>query len=179
MFWEMRKVSIIICLKKNNKQQFASWWCVTTKWIQRQTGRGWTQSSNSTLGSQRGLRDRRRVSEPGNFPTTACTMMLQHDANYTFVLYLRFQIQLVLCAVLSRLSHVWFFTTLWTIACQAALSMGFSRQEYLRRLPCPPPGDLPNPGVEPASFTSPVLACGFFTTSAIWEAPDTTYTYFK
>ena len=89
-----------------------------------------TRSSNSTLGRRRELRDRRRVSEPGNFPTTACTIMLQHDTNYAFVLYLRFQIQLSLCAVLSHLSHVWFFATLWTIACQAALSMGFSRQEY-------------------------------------------------
>jgi len=65
-----------------------------------------TRSSNSTLGRRRELRDRRRVSEPGNFPTTACTIMLQHDTNYAFVLYLRFQIQLSLCAVLSHLSHV-------------------------------------------------------------------------
>ena len=39
-------------------------------------------------------------------------------------------------------------------ALQAPLSMGFSRQEYWSGLPCPPPGDLPNPGIEPASFTS-------------------------
>ena len=41
--------------------------------------------------------------------------------------------------------------TPWTIACQVPLSMGFSRQEYWSGLPCPPPGDLPNPGVEPRS----------------------------
>ena len=40
-------------------------------------------------------------------------------------------------------SHVWLFVTPWTVACQAPLSMGFSRQEYWSRLPCPPPGDLP------------------------------------
>ena len=56
------------------------------------------------------------------------------------------------------------FVTLWTIACQAPLSMGFSRQEYWSGLPCPPPGDLSNPGIEPASLTSPVLAGGFFNT---------------
>ena len=43
------------------------------------------------------------------------------------------------------------FVTPWTIACQASLSMRFSRQEYWSGLPCPPPGDLPNPGVEPRS----------------------------
>ena len=57
--------------------------------------------------------------------------------------------------------------TLWTVAHQAPLSMGFSRQEYWRGLSCPPPGDLPNPGIESGSLA---LAGGFFTTSATWEA---------
>ena len=56
-----------------------------------------------------------------------------------------------------------------TVAHQAPLSIGFSRQEYWSGLPCPPPGDLPNPGIKPASLISPVLAGRFFTTSAIWE----------
>ena len=54
--------------------------------------------------------------------------------------------------------------------CQAPLSMGFSGQEYWSGLLCPPPGDLPNPGIEPLSLMSPALAGGFFTTSATWEA---------
>ena len=58
----------------------------------------------------------------------------------------------------------------WTVAHQALLSMGFSRQEYWSGLPCLPPGDLPNPGIELPSLTSPALADGFFTTSATWEA---------
>ena len=45
--------------------------------------------------------------------------------------------------------------TPWTVACQAPLSVGFSRKEYWSGLPCPPPGDLPNPGIEPKS---PALA---------------------
>jgi len=49
--------------------------------------------------------------------------------------------------------------------------MGFSRQEYWSGLPCPPPGDLPNPGIEPMSLMSPALADMFFTISATWEAP--------
>ena len=57
------------------------------------------------------------------------------------------------------------------VARQVPLSMGFSRQEYWSGLPYPPPGDLPNPGIEPMSFTSPALAGRFFTTSATWEAP--------
>ena len=59
------------------------------------------------------------------------------------------------------LSHAPLFATLRTVACQAPLSMGFSRQEYWSRLPFPSPGDLPNPGIEPTSLA---LAGGFFTT---------------
>ena len=49
--------------------------------------------------------------------------------------------------------------------------MGFSRQEYWSELPFPSPGDLPNPGIQPASLKSPAFAGGFFTTSVTWEAP--------
>ena len=60
--------------------------------------------------------------------------------------------------------------TLWTVACQVLQSMGFSRQAYWNGLPCLPPGDLPDPGIEPSSLMYPALAGGFFTTSATWEA---------
>ena len=59
--------------------------------------------------------------------------------------------------------------TLWTIAHQAPLSMGFSRQEFWSGLLCPLPGDLPDPGIEPASSAAPALAGGFFITRATWE----------
>ena len=72
--------------------------------------------------------------------------------------------------VLSCFSYVRLFATLWTVAFKVSLSMGFSRQEYWSGLPNPPPEDLPDPGIEPASLTSPALADGFFTTSATWEA---------
>ena len=75
------------------------------------------------------------------------------------------------CICVKSLSRVQLFVTLWAVACQALLSMGFSRQEYWRGLPCPPPGDLPNPGTEPVSLISPALAGGFFTTSTTWEPP--------
>ena len=58
----------------------------------------------------------------------------------------------------------------WTVAHQAPHSMGFSRQEYWSGLPCPPSGNLPDPGVEPAFLMSLALAGRFFTTSATWEA---------
>ena len=68
-----------------------------------------------------------------------------------------------MCAcVLSASSRVWFFGTPWTVACQAPLSMGFSRQEYWSGLSCPPPGDLANPGIKQASLTSLALAGKFF-----------------
>ena len=59
--------------------------------------------------------------------------------------------------------------TPWTVAHQAPLSIGFSRQKCWSELPCPPPGDLPNPGTEPVSFMSSALAGEFFTTNATWE----------
>ena len=73
--------------------------------------------------------------------------------------------------VLSHFIHVQLCATPWTIAHQAPLSMGFSRQEYWSGLPCPPPGDLSDPGIEPASLVSPALAGRLFTTSTTWEAP--------
>ena len=66
-------------------------------------------------------------------------------------------------------SHVWLYATLWTVTRQALLSMGFSRQEYWSALPCPPPGDLPDPGMKPTSLASPALADSFFSISTTWE----------
>ena len=65
------------------------------------------------------------------------------------------------------------------LAHQAPLSMGFFRHEYRSGLPCPPPGDLPNSGIEPASLTSPALAGRFFTTSTTWEALNLVITVVK
>ena len=64
------------------------------------------------------------------------------------------------CAVLSC---VWFFVALWTAAHQVPLSVELSKQQYLRWLPFPTPGDLPDPGIEPAS---PGLPGRFFTTAS-------------
>ena len=72
--------------------------------------------------------------------------------------------------MLCHSSRVRLTVTPWTAALQAPLSMGFSRQEYQSALPCPPPGDLPDPGVEPTSLVSPALTGSFFPTSAPWEA---------
>ena len=76
----------------------------------------------------------------------------------------------IIVHVLSHLSSVQLFATPWTVACQAPLSMGFSRHEYWSGFPFPSPRDLPDPGIEPASPTSLLLAGGFFTTSTTWEA---------
>ena len=72
--------------------------------------------------------------------------------------------------MLGRFSRVQLFVTLWTVAHQAPLSMGFSRQEYWSGLPWPPSEDLPNPGIEPVSLRSPALASRLITISATWEA---------
>ena len=62
--------------------------------------------------------------------------------------------------MLSHFSRVWLFANLWTVARQALLSMGFSTQEPWSGLPCPPPGDLPDPGIKSVSLLFPAMAAG-------------------
>ena len=71
--------------------------------------------------------------------------------------------KMYICAhMLSHFSHVPFCVTLWTVAHQVPLSMGFSRQEYWNGLLCPPPGVLPDLGIKPIYLPTPALASGFF-----------------
>ena len=67
------------------------------------------------------------------------------------------------CLCCAVLSHVQLFATPWTVALQASLPMGFSQQEYWKGLPCPPPGDLLDPGIK---LVSPALAGRFLTTES-------------
>ena len=92
------------------------------------------------------------------FKWSWCMLKLENDSFNPYV------------CILSHFNHVLTLCILWTVGCQAPLSMWFSRQEYWSVLPCPPPGDLPDPGIKPTSFVSPALAGGFFTTSTAWEA---------
>ena len=73
-------------------------------------------------------------------------------------------------AVLSHFIHFQLFVTPWTVAQQAHLSLGVSRQESWSGLQCPSPRDVPNPGIKPTSLMSPALAGAFFTTSATLKA---------
>ena len=74
--------------------------------------------------------------------------------------------------LLNRLSCVWFCVTLWTAACQAPLSMGFSRQEYWSGLPCPPPGGMTQ-GSNLSLLRLLALAGRFFSTTITWEVQST------
>ena len=73
--------------------------------------------------------------------------------------------------MLSCFSRVRLFATPWTVAHQAPLSRGFSRQDHWSGLPCPPPGDLPDPGIEPVSPVAPALQAE----SLLLEPPETIY----
>ena len=75
--------------------------------------------------------------------------------------------------LLSRFSRVWLCVTLWTVACQAPLSMEFFRQECWRGLPCPPPGDFPDSGIEPMS---PALQADSLPLNQ-WGSPMISYLY--
>ena len=84
----------------------------------------------------------------------------------------------VCVCLLSRFSRVQLFATLWTVACQASRpwnSPGKNTRVGCRAMPSLPPGDLPNPGTEPISLRSPVLAGRFFTNSATWATVQCKY----
>ena len=83
------------------------------------------------------------------------------EDNWRNILSLEFGI---LCVCIQSLSRALLFATPWTVAYQAPLPMGFSRQEYWSELSFPIPGDIPNPGIEPTSPASPALAGWFFST---------------
>ena len=83
---------------------------------------------------------------PGKNTGVGCHLLLQGSSNPCYLSLLHCKWTLHHCA-----SHVWLFATLWTVAHQAPLSMGFSRQEYWSGLPFPSPGDLPDPGIKPGS----------------------------
>ena len=70
-----------------------------------------------------------------------------------------------MCA--NSLQSCLIFVALWTVACQAPL---VSRQESQSGLPCPPPGDIPYPGIKPLSLMSAALTNGLFTTSTTWKS---------
>ena len=104
----------------------------------------------------------------------ACSLEESHDYSWSHIWAITqpWTNHLFICAVwvLSHLSHVQLFATLWTVISRAPLPMGFSRQECWNGLPLPSQRNLPHPGIEPMSLTSPELAGGFFTTSATWVA---------
>ena len=76
-----------------------------------------------------------------------------------------------MCMLSCSVSRVELFATPRTVAHQASLSIGFSRHGYWSGLPSPPPGDLPDLGIQPVSLTTSALTGRFFTASATWEAP--------
>ena len=72
-----------------------------------------------------------------------------------------------MCMHVQSLSRVQLFMTPWTMALQAPLFMGFSRQENWNGLPCPPQRDLPKPGIEPTSPASPALQVDYLPTESL------------
>ena len=76
-----------------------------------------------------------------------------------------------MCVCVLSLSRVQLLVTPWTVAHKAPLFMEFSRQEYWSGWPSPPPGDVPNPGIEP---TSPALSGRVFTTEPLGKPSQST-----
>ena len=90
-------------------------------------------------------------------------MIMKYHSNLTSVQHFAGGVAMCVC-MCSIVKLCQLFATPWTVALQAPLSMGFSRQEYWGGLPFPPPGDLPSPGIEPVSPAAPILSGRFSTT---------------
>ena len=100
-----------------------------------------------------------------NLTTNGCRFLLLL-LSFTLLCSLSFKLKDKLCVcVCAQLCQT--LSTPWTAAHQAPLSMEFSRQETWSGLPFPPPGDLPNLGIEPLSLASPALPDRFFTTAPL------------
>ena len=151
-------------------------WC--WKWLKAGEGDdrgwdGWIASPTQQTGIWANSGRQWRTEEPGGLQSMglkivghdlAIEQQLKKPEIPQKVVYVR-------CARLLRhCGHFWLCETLHTVARQAPLFMGFSRQEYFSGLPYPPPGDLPDSRIKPASLMSPALAGRFATTSATWEA---------
>ena len=89
----------------------------------------------------------------------------------------QYHLSRVRVCVLSCFSHIWLCVIPYTVCSVPGFSVhGILQARTLEGLPCPPPGDLPNLGTEPASLTSPALAGMFFSTSTTWGALQIPYT---
>ena len=137
------------CLE--NPRDRGAWWAAVYGFAQSRTQLKRLSSSRSTTFT---------------YTTPICYIIFfrQNISNYRKACRVMWE---MLCPIVyvGVVSHVQLFATLKTVACQALMSLGFSSQEYWSELPCPPPGYLPDPGIQPTSFMSPALVGRFFTTS--------------
>ena len=120
----------------------------------------WAQGTELAGGDFGESESVRRAGRQWEMPLGVSTTIRQMETQSSKVVCVR---------VLSYFRHVQLFVTPWTVAHQAPLSVRFSRQEYWSGLPCPPPGDLPNPGMEPESPVSPELQVDSLPLSHRWS----------
>ena len=104
------------------------------------------------------------------YTTTIPFFFLLEEAQFVLVFHLSILLQEVQAHMLSHSNYVRFFCNPMDCSPPGPSVLGFSSQEYWSGLPCPPPGDLPDPGSKPISLMSSALAGGFFSTSTTWEA---------
>ena len=132
----------------------------------------WSQLAGRCCSNSRGDIGNIKATEPGMYNLFQMSGMITVAIFYNFwTLLPRCHTQCIIYIVcmLSHFSRVWLFVTLCTIASQAPLSRGFSRQGYWSGLPCPPPGDLPDPEIKPTSLTPLALAGVFFAMSTCYR----------
>ena len=119
-----------------------------------------------------GLLYRRSPALPVDFVPTGPPAKPENELNPS-VYFLTHTMCVYVCAcALGHFSHVWLSVTPWTVH-------GILQAEHWSGLPCPPPGDLLNPGIEPLSLMAPALAGGFFTTRTTWKAQGVVVLLFK
>ena len=107
----------------------------------------------------------------GNFPFLTPLFACDRTLKISDLILLISKVDLV-CMCAQLLSHVQLFETLWTIARQVPLYMGFTKQEYWSGLPFPLPGDISDPGIEPTPPASSCIGKWILYHQATWETPD-------
>ena len=153
-----------------NSNTLASWWEEMTHWKRPDAGQDWKQEEKGTTEDEmvgwhhqlsgHGFEWAAGVGDGQGGLASMASQRVGHN-RVTELTELK--------TLLSCFSRVWLFVTLWTVASQASLAMGFFRQKYWSELLFPTPGGLPDPGMQSASLTSPALARRFFATNTTLE----------
>ena len=149
---------------KSTVVQYRSWYRCWLQWISKKSywleerEKGWDGRAEGSSAEE----------TEGKLQFHSCLMLM---AQVLLPCWIHFYLVVLM---VRHISHVWLFATLWTVACQSPLFVGFSHQESWSGLSCPPPGGLPDSRIELSQTHSACVSCiaGRFFTTEPWKKPS-------